>query len=439
MSDQLHDAVAALVGNPFAAPKAELLAAEEVLSGSASKEEVRRLIARGRIIDAKRFVLAVGHAAARRSSEEGKAALDEKAFPSRLLAELPRSRAEYRRITLASGRCYRALTSLAGSSSAMRDLRKETWAACFGHSLHHGLALERVIIDHDVLFLGETGTGKEKLAHAVREGTPGGRDGGPAPYAAINAAAVPETLIESELFGHEKGAFTGADQARGGRIRSANGGCFFLDEVGDLRPSTQVKLLRIMETNLVSPLGSDSVHDVDLRWVAATHKDLAAMVEAGEFRRDLYQRLAGHVIEIPPLRERLGDIPEIGRAFVQTYLPEGEFEDVRESIDRFLARAARGEYAFAGNVRELQNALRSLMLGVEPVLAGDKRAVLPSGGEALPSVIAAGEATMRQVGDWYLRRVLDATDDNYAQASRLLAMDRATVRRRARRLAETKS
>lgn len=217
---------------------------------------------------------------------------------------------------LAAGRCYRALAAVLGGSKRMNRVRRDTWAACFGDSLRSALDLERVIRDHDVLLFGETGTGKEAIARAIQLATPGGTDGAPAPMAAINAAAVPLTLVESALFGHIKGAFTGAQETRTGRLRTASGGSFFLDEVGDLPSTTQVKLLRVMETNEVFPLGSDSPETIDVRYIAATHKDLEAMVECKEFRRDLFQRMAGNVIRMPPLRDRPEDMIEIGTAFV---------------------------------------------------------------------------------------------------------------------------
>jgi DNA-binding NtrC family response regulator len=337
---------------------------------------------------------------------------------------------------MAAGRCYHALRQLEGSSAAMREVRRATWAACFGDSLLHTLALAQVIFDHDVLILGETGTGKEAIALAIQEGCVGPANGSPAPRAALNAAAVPQTLIESELFGHIKGAFTGATETRKGRIRSAHGGCFFLDEVGDLEATTQVKLLRVIETDEVHPLGSDESHTAHCRYVAATHKDLEGMVDDGVFRRDFYQRLAGNVIRLPPLRERPEDIPEIGRAFVQRFLPEGQLPETRDRLLSWLESREAQRYAWPGNVRGLQNTLRNLLLGLPPGIGDESAPIADPTVETLPASIRDCAATMQDVEEWYLARVLDHTGENLAASARILGVDRTTVRRRARKLAK---
>jgi len=309
----------------------------------------------------------------------------------------------------------------------MNRVRRETWSACFGESLHHALHLEQVIRDHDVLILGETGTGKESVARAIQVATPG-TDVRAAPSAALNVAAVPETLVESELFGHVKGAFTGANETRVGRIRSAAGGCLFLDEIGDLSLQAQVKLLRVMETNEVTPVGSDVPHDADVRYVAATHQNLREMVEAGRFRRDLLERLAGNVIPVPPLRERVEDIPEIGLSFVRRHgEATAEVIDLGR-IEAWLSGPEARTHAWPGNVRELENALRNLMLGLDVSLqtAGKPQPVLPEA----PGRIGRGAATLKEVTDWYVRRVLDATGGNVSRAARVLGVDRTTLMRR---------
>jgi len=293
--------------------------------------------------------------------------------------------------------------------------------------------LETVIRDHDVLILGETGTGKEAIARAIQDGTPGDLKGHEAPRAAVNAAAIPETLLESALFGHVKGAFTGAIDARQGKIRYADGGCFFLDEVGDLALATQVKLLRVMETDAVQPVGADAPTEVNVRYVAATHVDLEERVREGTFRGDLYHRLAGNVIRVPPLRERVDDISLIGLAFVRRHLSPEDFQRERPAVERWLKSAAVRAHAFPGNVRELQNHLRDVMLGMSPRLAREAAEATQAGSaDELPARIREGAATMREVQDWYLRAALAAADGNYTEVSRSLGIDRATVRRRAR-------
>lgn len=363
---------------------------------------------------------------------------------STLSRALPHSRAEYLAVAAAAGRSFRALQVLQGESEAMSTVRHATWAACFGDSLLHALVLARIIHDHDVLILGETGTGKEAVAHAIQEGCIGPKDGSPAPRAALNVAAVPETLVAAELFGHVKGAFTGATDTRIGRIRSAFGGSLFLDEVGDLAPSTQVKLLRVIETDEVTPLGSDRTYHASCRYVAATHKDLEGMVATGEFRRDLYERLAGNVIRLPPLRERPEDIASIGRAFVARHLPAGALASTRRRIEAWLDSEEARRHAWPGNVRELQNALRNLLLGLDPGVdraaaahaaarAGDGAAERAAEAlEALPASLRECRATMDQLIGWYVQRVLERTGHNVAHAARILGVDRTTVRRRAR-------
>ena len=430
----LDAAARVLIGNPFAAEPARWRRATERLGEADLARVLPELVRAGRIVDAKRVVLAAGHLAACDHPDEPERVLGDDVLPRSVARALPRSRGAYLRVVMAAGRCRRALGRILGPSTATQRVRRETWAACFGDSLLHTLTLAQVIHDHDVLILGETGTGKEAVALAIQDGTPGGEDGGPAPRSTLNAAAVPETLVESELFGHVKGAFTGATETRRGRIRSADGGCFFLDEVGELDPTTQVKLLRVIETDEVNPVGSDVNHHADVRYVAATHQDLEARVEAGRFRRDFYQRLAGNVIRLPALRERPEDIPEIGLAFVERHLPEDQLPETRERLERWLHGAEAMGYHWPGNVRELQNALRNLLLGLD---AGIGPARVAAGGEEtarLPAPIREATAPLSAVEDWYVARVLDRTEGNLTRAATVLGVDRTTVRRRARRI-----
>jgi len=423
-----------LVANPFAVDPVTLQTARDSL-GEQHGRLLEGLLDPGRRQDLERGVLAVGHLQACASPGSASAVLGSDVLPRAVESALPRPRAAYLAVVMAAARCRAALDSILGGSPAMQRLRRETWAACFGDSLVHALNLAQVIQDHDVLILGETGTGKEGIAHAIQEGTPGGKDGAPASRSALNAAAVPATLVESELFGHVKGAFTGASESRAGRIRSADHGCFFLDEVGDLEPTTQVKLLRVIETDEVSPLGSDAGHEVQVRYVAATHKDLSAMVAEGRFRQDLYQRLAGSVIRLPALRDRPADIIDIGMAFVARHLAEGALPVTRERTERWLGGTEARRYAWPGNVRELQNALRNLLLGLEPGI-GEAPAVdlVETEGEALPALVRDARASLKEVEDWYLRRVLAREEGNLAQTARVLGVDRTTVRRKARRM-----
>jgi DNA-binding NtrC family response regulator len=349
---------------------------------------------------------------------------DAATVPRKISGQLPHPVRAYRRVAAAAARGHAALSSLEGRSTAIDAVRRQTWAACFGEDLIHALRLERVIRDHDVLILGETGTGKELVAHAIQAATPAPKGSGPAPQSAVNAAAIPETLVEGELFGHVRGAFTGATDARAGRLRSADGGTFFLPEVGDLATAAQVALLRVMETNVVTPVGADAGTPVDVRYVAATHRDLRAMVDAGDFRRDLLERLAGVVIRLPPLRDRPDDIVAIGRAFVAPFF-EGTVPD---DVEQWLQASMRRPHAWLGNVRELHNALRSLMLGLPTGLRDDPVPVPEL--DRIPLRIRQRRATLREVETWYVGEVLSRAEGNYAEAARTLEVHRSTVMRR---------
>ncbi len=197
-----------------------------------------------------------------------------------------------------------------------------------------------------ILLRGESGTGKELLARAIHYASPR-RKG---PLVAVNVAALPETLLESELFGHERGAFTGADREHRGRFELADGGTLFLDEIGDLPPGTQVKLLRVLQEQAFQRLGGTRTLQVDVRVIAATHRDLLAMARAGQFREDLYYRLNVVGVELPPLRERREDIPLLVDHFLRRFVGEGQAREVsKEALDLLV------KHDYPGNVRELEN------------------------------------------------------------------------------------
>ena len=197
-----------------------------------------------------------------------------------------------------------------------------------------------------ILIHGESGTGKELLARAIHYASPRSR----APLVAVNVAALAETLIESELFGHERGAFTGADREHRGRFELADGGTLFLDEIGDLPRGVQVKLLRVLQEQTFERLGGTRQLKVDVRLVAATHRDLDAMVRSGEFREDLFFRLNVVAITLPPLRERREDVPLLVDHFLRRFADEGKPRGIsREAMDLLL------KHDYPGNVRELEN------------------------------------------------------------------------------------
>src|ERR1700758_1087641 len=213
-----------------------------------------------------------------------------------------------------------------------------------------------------VLIEGESGTGKELAARALhRNGRRSGK-----PFVAINCAAIPETLLESELFGHERGAFTGAASQKKGRLEVADGGVAFLDEIGELAPALQVKLLRVLQEREFERVGGTQTIKVDIRLIAATNRDLNEAVRKGEFRQDLYYRLAVVKLTMPPLRERKEDIPILTRHFVQKYAKRCKVKAKPVSRE---AMAALVHYDWPGNVRELENAIeRALVMGSSDVV-----------------------------------------------------------------------
>ena len=277
-----------------------------------------------------------------------------------------------------------------------------------------------------VMVLGETGTGKELVARAIHFlGSRAAR-----PFVAVNCGAIPENLVESELFGHKKGAFTGAVGDRDGRFVQADTGTIFLDEVTEMKRDLQVKLLRAIEAREVQPVGSTETLKVDVRIISATNRDPMACVREGEFREDLYYRLNVFALPIPPLREHRQDIPELVGAYLtrRGYGPES----VSKSALELLA-----EHDFPGNVRELQNVIESglILSGGKPVQpehiaerlmpqaasAGHDRNS-PGVSDRVPS-----DATLAEVERSHLEAALKKTGGNQSQAARLLGISRATL------------
>jgi len=213
-----------------------------------------------------------------------------------------------------------------------------------------------------VLLLGESGTGKELFAQAIHQNSPRRSK----PFIKVACAALPETLLESELFGHEKGSFTGALYTRAGRFEAADGGTLFLDEIGDISPTVQVKLLRFLEQREFERVGGNRTFRVDVRIVVATHRDLVKKVQEGAFREDLYYRLNVVEIHVPPLRERSGDIPLLAHHFLQKFAAAND-KKVRDFDDDVLTMLLR--HPWPGNVRELENAMeRAVVMSEDPIL-----------------------------------------------------------------------
>ncbi|MDO8479801.1 MAG: sigma-54 dependent transcriptional regulator [Candidatus Rokubacteria bacterium] len=278
--------------------------------------------------------------------------------------------------------------------------------------------------DSSVLLLGESGTGKELVAQAIHWASPrrGGR------FMAVNCAAVPETLLESELFGHEKGAFTGADRRREGLFAAASGGTLFLDEVGDMPPATQAKLLRVLQDRAVRPVGGTASTQLDLRIVTATNKDLPAMVKDGRFREDLYYRLAVIPIRLPSLRERPEDI----RLIAEHYLRE-TVARLGKEIEGFdeTALSWMEHHTWPGNVRELENVIeRAVVLTHTPRIT---RADL--GTEfTLYETNSPLRPTLAKLEGQYVRRVLEEVRGDKVAAAKILGVSVRTLQRRFKEL-----
>ncbi len=235
-----------------------------------------------------------------------------------------------------------------------------------------------------VLISGENGTGKQLVANAIHQYS----NRSDKPFIPLNCAALPEELVESELFGHERGAFTGADSMRQGRFELADGGTLFLDEIGDMSLKAQAKVLRVLEYGEVERLGSQQIRNVDVRIIAATNKDLAKEIERGQFRTDLYYRLKIVPIDVPPLRERLEDIPILVKYFAE------RLQKNMASAPKIFASetdAVFQSYNWPGNIRELKNLVERLLIMVnkEIILPNDVAAVLPIGGDQIQLLDAA--------------------------------------------------
>ena len=291
--------------------------------------------------------------------------------------------------------------------------------------------LMRRALDGDltILITGESGTGKELVAKALHFG--GARK--EHPFVAVNCSAIPPGLIESELFGHERGAFTGAAKRRLGCFERASGGTVLLDEIGDMQPELQAKLLRVLQEGEVQRLGGDAPVPVDVRVIASTNKDLTAAIKTGEFRADLYYRLNAFPITVPPLRKRREDIPLLAGHFLQKTC-----ERSGTSVTGISAGASRimMRYGWPGNVRELQGAIERAVLleatetlqpgSLPPELAPAAVVVAGADGE---EVVPLADMERRAI-----RRALAATDHNVSQAARALGINRATLHRKLNKL-----
>jgi two-component system nitrogen regulation response regulator GlnG len=307
--------------------------------------------------------------------------------------------------------------------------------------------------DVNILITGESGVGKELVARAIYQHSRRSNR----PFLAINCAALPESLVESELFGHEQGAFTGADRKRIGKFEQCNGGTLLLDEIGDMPPAVQAKMLRLLQDQTFERVGGTETVQTRVRILAATNQDLEKLIALGRFRRDLYYRLRVVSIHVPPLRERPGDIAELAHHFLFTFNRE-----LGLSIQGFdpEALACLQQYRWPGNVRELQSILKEAMLRtVGPILLAEflpaelRNQPAPAPPHALPGTGSAAldllqvieELLQRGENDLYtqvmrvvertlLTRVLQETHGHQAQASERLGLNRSTLRYKLREL-----
>jgi transcriptional regulator with PAS, ATPase and Fis domain len=277
--------------------------------------------------------------------------------------------------------------------------------------------------DTPVLILGESGTGKELLARTLHRTSPRA-DG---PFVAVNCSAIPETLLESELFGHRKGAFTDAHQDRPGLFQTAEGGTIFLDEIGDMAPALQGKLLRVLQEKEVQPLGGMTPVPIDVRIVTATHRDLMRLVESDRFREDLMYRINVIEVQVPPLRERPDDLLPLVHHFLDKH---GRLLGKCGSTVSHDAMAALRRHRWPGNVRELENVIeRALVLGDGNVVdLGD----LPQRVRDQPSrdSFAAKGRRLADVEREHIIRTLREAAGNKAAAARVLGLDRKTLYRK---------
>jgi DNA-binding NtrC family response regulator len=308
---------------------------------------------------------------------------------------------------------------LVGTSTAMRNLR----------SAVARLATQEL----PILIRGESGTGKELVARALHDtGTRRAQ-----PFVALNCGAIPESLIDSELFGHSKGAFTGATTDRAGVFVEADGGTLFLDEIGDMPLAVQARLLRVLQEGEVRPIGSTGLRKVNVRVIAATHVDLARAVESGRFRLDLYYRLNVVVLAVPPLRDRVDDVPLLAAHFLRKHGGSGAPQLEPETLELM------SQYAWPGNVRELENALMyavalhhgesigpsALPFQIVPLARGTQKLGLFADDDELPPLTEAKRQLIASFEQSYVSKVLRKSKGSVSEAARLAGLDRANFRR----------
>jgi two-component system, NtrC family, response regulator HydG len=285
-----------------------------------------------------------------------------------------------------------------------------------------------------ILITGESGTGKEMIANAIHANS----NRANAPFVKINCAALTETLLESELFGHEKGSFTGADRKREGKFLQADGGSIFLDEVSEMSPAMQVKLLRVLQERELTRVGGSDVLKVDVRVIAASNKELKKEIQSGRFREDLFYRLNVVALTVPPLRERKEDIPLLAQHFLQGFAVKNS-----KNVTSFTQKAVEKltQYPWPGNVRELMNAIeRAVVLSRNPYLGEGELTLLMAddgdangkdqSGAANPAANTSGNLPLEEVEKRSILKALDDCGGNKSEAARRLGITRKTLRKK---------
>jgi two-component system, NtrC family, nitrogen regulation response regulator NtrX len=318
-----------------------------------------------------------------------------------------------------SERYWRDEIALVGDSAPMKELRR---------------LIERASpSDVPILIRGENGTGKELAARAIHDLSPrSGRS-----FVTLNCSAVPAELVESELFGHEKGAFTGASERRRGRFEQASSGTLFLDEIGDMPPAMQAKLLRVLEDGRYTRVGGSADMQADVRVISATNRDVEALIAEGRFREDLYYRINTLSIRVPALRERRADLPALAAHFVAAACRRNHWRPRRLAVEAVEALA---QHPWRGNVRELRNVVERVLIlsEADPIAAEDVRAALPAPGTLqAPGTVPAEGALHLLVEDFernVIRERLRATGGHMTQAARSLGLERSHLYKKCKAL-----
>jgi len=308
-------------------------------------------------------------------------------------------------------RCWAGPDEIIGRSASMIDL--------------FDTIMEIANSESSILILGETGTGKELIARAIHANSK--RMGGP--FVPINCGAIPESLMESEIFGHEKGSFTGAIRPKKGLIEVAEGGTLFLDEVGEIIPKMQVDLLRVLQDRSFYRVGGVEAIKADFRLISATHRDLAQQAAQGAFRQDFFYRINVITLRVPPLRERREDIQLLVTYFLKRFARETnrEVDSISDDAMKMLL-----DYDWPGNIRELENVVeRAVVTSKKRVLATDSFAYLNPGGVSVG--ISSTPRSLEEAEIAHIRQILDEKDWNISHAAKVLQVDRTTLHKKIRR------